>query len=64
MRMSERLARIIQKSVEYSINNGYELVTPETFLLNLCYEPEFRAAFGSCGGSVDVLVGVLQEYID
>ena len=35
MRMSERLAGIIQKSVEYSIDNGYELVTPETFLLNL-----------------------------
>lgn len=64
MRMSERLAGIIQKSVEYSINNGYELVTPETFLLNLCYEPEFSTAFVNCGGNVDDLISDLQEYLD
>ncbi|MCR5267543.1 MAG: AAA family ATPase [Lachnospiraceae bacterium] len=68
MKISAGLNTIIHDSVEYSIRNGYELITPETLLLKNCEDPSFCRAFTDCGGDIDALAGdlegYLKEYID
>ncbi|MCR4739506.1 MAG: hypothetical protein K5886_04505, partial [Lachnospiraceae bacterium] len=63
MRLSEQLNDIIHDSVDYSIQNDYELVTPETFLLEACKDPVFADAFALCGGNLWILENDLTEYL-
>nr|MCR5733664.1 AAA family ATPase [Lachnospiraceae bacterium] len=63
MRLSHRLEEIIHDSVDYSIQNGYEMVTPETFLLKLCDDPAFQDAFEGLGGDIDLLADDLENYL-
>ncbi len=63
MRISVQLNGIIRESIEYAIRNGYELITPETFLLKSCMDPSFCQAFTDCGGDIDMLCDDLEEYL-
>ena len=63
MELSKEVMTVLHRAVLYAKENGYEYVTPETILLALAEEGLFIEAFSSCGGDVNLLKKMLEEYI-
>jgi len=64
MRLSERLNAVLEAANEYTAENNYSLITPETILLMMCEDEVFCRAFVDCGGKVNELVQDLTDYCE
>ena len=63
MKLSNELNNIIHESIDYSVENGFEYVTPETFLLGACQDDGFDRAFTESGGDTYQLAEDLEDYL-
>lgn len=62
MKFHENVQNIINKSINYAIENKHEYVTPEHVLYIITFEENFINSFKLCGGNIDKLRSDLQEY--
>ncbi|MBR5179505.1 MAG: AAA family ATPase [Lachnospiraceae bacterium] len=64
MNVSAEVLTILQKAVDFSIEQKYSYVTPETILYCICDDPLFCESFEECGGDIEVLKKNLTDYLD
>ena len=64
MNVSAEVLNILQKAVDFSIEQKYAYVTPETILYCICDVPIFVETFEECGGDTDKLKKDLTDYLD
>lgn len=64
MDLSENVRILFEKAIGFAHDKGYEFVTPETILLFILDNEEFKVAFEECGGDSEVLRGNLTEYLE
>ena len=66
--ISEEVSKIIQGAFKNAASNGYEYVTPESFLLEMTMNDTFRRAFEECDGDIKLLgkdlMAYMREYVD
>ena len=64
MNVSAEVLSILQKAVDFSIEQKYSYVTPETILYCICDDDLFCESFEECGGDIELLKKKLTEYLD
>lgn len=64
MNVSAEVLAVLQKAVDFSIEQKYAYVTPETILYCICDIPIFEDTFEECGGDIDKLKKDLTDYLD
>ncbi len=64
MQVSIRVSNIVKSAIEYSMEFGYEYITPETILLFICKDDLFSDAFTDCDGDSEALEKDLKAYLE
>ena len=64
MDLSQDVRILFEKAISYAHDNGFEFVTPETILLFILDNEEFKVAFEECGGDTAVLKDALEGYLE
>ncbi len=63
MKLSKDISDMFEGSVEYSLKNKFEYITPEIFLIVLLQNEKFKEAYELCNGDASKLESNLLDYL-
>ncbi len=64
MNVTKETMAVLQNSINYAKQHGYEYVTPEVVWLVLCRTKSFVRALRECGGNTETLSGKLENFCE
>ncbi|MCR4648874.1 MAG: AAA family ATPase [Lachnospiraceae bacterium] len=64
MKLSKDVSDMLEGAVSSALKNKFELITPESFLMELLFNEKFKEAYELCDGDINALAKNLMEYLE